>query len=78
MPSARISNSAPERIQINVNGEQCWTQAPTLEDLLASLDFSKIRVATAVNGDFIPAAARARYKLAAGDRIEIVSARQGG
>lgn len=78
MPSTGISNSAPERIQINVNGEQCWTQAPTLEELLALLDFSKIRVATAVNGDFIPAAARERCMLAAGDRVEIVSARQGG
>ena len=78
MPSTGISNSAPERIQINVNGEQCWTHAPTLEELLALLDFSKIRVATAVNGDFIPAAARARCILAVGDRVEIVSARQGG
>ena len=56
MRNTGTSSSASEQIQINVNGEECKTHARTLEALLASLDFSKIRVATAVNGEFVPAA----------------------
>jgi sulfur carrier protein len=78
LPSTGTSSSAPEQIQINVNGEECRTHARTLEALLTSLDFSKIRVATAVNGEFVPAAARASLMLSSGDSVEIVSARQGG
>ena len=36
------------------------------------------KVATALNGEFVPARARAATPLKEGDRIEIVAPRQGG
>ena len=78
MSRTGICSSAGEKIQINVNGEECSTQARTLEALLISLEFTKIRVATAINGEFVPASQRASIQLSTGDNIEIVSARQGG
>jgi sulfur carrier protein len=37
-----------------------------------------MKVATAVNGDFVSAASRAQRLLSPDDRIEIVAPRQGG
>jgi sulfur carrier protein len=65
-------------IKIRVNGEDATTAARTLEDLLVASGFGVLRVATAVNGYFVPAAERARTMLEAGDKIEIVAPRQGG
>jgi len=45
---------------------------------LEALDFSGAVVATALNGEFVPARQRAATKLTDGDRIEIVAPRQGG
>ncbi|MGE0629815.1 MAG: sulfur carrier protein ThiS [Hyphomicrobiaceae bacterium] len=61
-----------------VNGERMRTRASTLADLIAEAGYGDARLATAVNGDFVPARARATTKLADGDRIEIVAPRQGG
>lgn len=61
-----------------VNGKAVGQTAATLAALLTDLGFNGVRVATAVNGSFVPEAARATTPLNAGDRIEIVSARQGG
>lgn len=61
-----------------VNGEPAQTAAATLADLLAELGLVDARVATAVNGAFVAARDREATRLAAGDRVEIVSARQGG
>ena len=63
---------------IVVNGEAAMTAAETLSGLLAELGLADARVATAVNGAFVAARDRASVRLAAGDRIEIVSPRQGG
>ncbi len=63
---------------IIVNGAPSAVAAATLADLLSVLGFAGQRVATAVNGDFVPERARGETRLAAGDRVEIVSARQGG
>lgn len=63
---------------ILINGEPARTGAPTLETLLADLDLAGVRVATALNGRFVPAKERRGARLAPGDRIEIVSPRQGG
>ncbi|RUW18483.1 sulfur carrier protein ThiS, partial [Mesorhizobium sp. M1E.F.Ca.ET.041.01.1.1] len=35
-------------------------------------------LATALNGDVVPAAGRAEFRLSEGDRIEILSPMQGG
>jgi len=37
-----------------------------------------VKIATARNGDFVPARARAAVALAEGDAIEVLSPRQGG
>jgi sulfur carrier protein len=69
---------AGQRIEIAVNGETVETGAATLCELLAELGYEEGAVATARNGDFVPRSARAGTRLAAGDRLEIVSPRQGG
>ena len=75
-----MSGSGPSarRLQILLNGEPHETAAPTLAGLIEELGHAGRRVATAVNGDFVPERARATLVLAAGDAVEIVSPRQGG
>lgn len=63
---------------ITVNGEAVATSAVTLEALIAERGLEGARIATAHNGDFVPARARAATSIEAGDRIEIVSPRHGG
>jgi sulfur carrier protein len=63
---------------LQVNGGEVHTTAATLDALLLELGYGRQKVATAVNGDFVPEARRAATRLSAGDAIEIVSARQGG
>lgn len=63
---------------IVVNGAAAATKAVTLAELLAELGYGGRRVATAVNGDFVAERARGELQIAPGDRIEIVSPRQGG
>lgn len=65
-------------IILKVNGEARLTHAQTLADLIATENFGETRVATAVNGAFVPVRARGDRQLEAGDCIEILSARQGG
>ena len=61
-----------------VNGETCSTAAWTLADLVEELGYGERRIATAVNGQFVAACARAATAIAPGDSIEIVAPRQGG
>lgn len=63
---------------IVVNGTAAATKAVTLAELLAELGYGGRRVATAVNGDFVAERARGELQITPGDRIEIVSPRQGG
>ncbi len=65
-------------MQILLNGERHATEAADLSSLCASLGLADAKVATALNGDFVPADRRATTKLAEGDAIEIVAPRQGG
>lgn len=73
-----MSSGKEPRGRIVVNGEPSPVVAATLAELLAALGYAGRRVATAVNGDFVPERARSDTRLAAGDRVEIVSPRQGG
>lgn len=77
MPQAQATNAEAARTII-VNGEAVATSATTLAALIAELDLGEARVATARNGDFVPARVRGETRLEAGDRIEIVSPRHGG
>jgi sulfur carrier protein len=65
-------------IALTVNGAPRETFAETLAELVASEDLGQVRIATAVNGAFVAARVRSERRLQAGDRVEIVSARQGG
>ena len=65
-------------MRLVVNGESQELPAATLADALQSLDFAEAKVATALNGEFVPARAREATTLKDGDRIEIVAPRQGG
>jgi len=65
-------------MKLVVNGEAREVGAATLDEALRSLDFGEAKVATALNGEFVPARARASTALKEGDRIEILAPRQGG
>lgn len=65
-------------LKITLNGEPQETRAETLDELCASLGFGDMKVATALNGEFVPASRRPETHLSPNDRIEIVAPRQGG
>jgi sulfur carrier protein len=65
-------------LKIMVNGQPQETGAHNLAELCAALGYGDAKIATAVNGDFVPAASRAETALAREDRVEIVAPRQGG
>ncbi len=65
-------------MKLVINGELQDVPAVTLAEALQSLDLAEAKVATALNGDFVPARAREATTLKDGDRIEIVAPRQGG
>ncbi len=66
------------RMRLVVNGEPQEVPAVTLAEALQSLDLAEAKVATALNGEFVPARARAATLVKDGDRIEILAPRQGG
>jgi len=65
-------------MQLQLNGEAFEAQAATLLDLLQEAGFGEATVATAVNGDFVPAGLREGHALQDGDRIEVLAPMQGG
>jgi sulfur carrier protein len=65
-------------MKIAVNGEQREAQADNLAALLVELDYDPALIATAVNEAFVRAKDRESVSLSDGDRVEIVSPRQGG
>jgi sulfur carrier protein len=65
-------------VRLVVNGELQEVPAATLAEALQSLDLAEAKVATALNGEFVPARARAATPVKDGDRIEILAPRQGG
>jgi sulfur carrier protein len=69
---------AAERHELIVNGERHVVSADTVARALDELGFGAGKVATALNGDFVPAASRATTLIKDGDKLEIVSPRQGG
>ena len=65
-------------MKLVVNGEEQEIEAVTLATALAALELKDATVATALNGEFVPARAREATTLRDGDRIEILAPRQGG
>jgi len=65
-------------MKILVNGAWRETQRKELAGALEDLGYGGSVVSTAVNGEFVAAAQRARTALAEGDRIEVLAPMQGG
>jgi sulfur carrier protein len=65
-------------MRIEVNGEARELTATTLAQALIDLGWGDVKVATALNGEFVPASARATQTLREGDRIEVLAPMQGG
>ena len=65
-------------MKINVNGKPRMVSGRSLPELLEELGYAGAVVATAVNHEFVPAAARAGRVLEEGDRLEVVAPMQGG
>lgn len=66
-------------MRIIVNGAAREVSAAAdLTAALAELGFGESVVATAVNGEFVPVAARSTTQLAAGDQLEVLAPMQGG
>ncbi|WP_340107227.1 sulfur carrier protein ThiS [Pikeienuella sp. HZG-20] len=65
-------------MMIDVNGAPREIDAATLDIALEQLGWGGARVATALNGRFIPASARPDTPVAEGDRLEVLAAMQGG
>ncbi|WP_420410797.1 sulfur carrier protein ThiS [Roseibium sp.] len=65
-------------MNLTVNGEDQTVSAKTLDVLIAELGFEPEFLATALNSDFVPVEERADCVLKEGDKIEILSPRQGG
>jgi sulfur carrier protein len=65
-------------LNIQLNGEWREVRAADLAGALAELGFADAVIATAVNGEFVPAGSRAAAALTEGDRLEVLSPMQGG
>lgn len=65
-------------MKIEVNGEGREVDAATVEEALVALGWGDMRVATALNGEFVPATERAETPIRPGDQLEALTAMQGG
>jgi len=65
-------------MRILVNGAPHIVASDRLDTVLLELGYAERRIATALDGEFIPAARRGMQGLRENCRIEIVSPMQGG
>jgi sulfur carrier protein len=65
-------------MKILVNGAWHELRAAQLAAALEELGYANRTVSTAVNGEFVAAAARTMTPLVAGDRVEVLAPMQGG
>jgi sulfur carrier protein len=65
-------------MKLQLNGAPVDAQVATLADLLEAEGFGGAKVATAVNGTFVPATMRVSHSLKDGDSIEVLAPMQGG
>jgi sulfur carrier protein len=65
-------------VRLIVNGEKREIDATTLAGALRALEYGEAKVATALNGQFVPARSREATPVKDGDRIEVLAPRQGG
>ncbi|QRZ13018.1 sulfur carrier protein ThiS [Paracoccus methylovorus] len=65
-------------MKITLNGELRDLTGPTVQDTLNEIGLGAAKVATALNGAFLPAGSRANTTLTDGDTLEVVAPMQGG
>jgi sulfur carrier protein len=65
-------------MKLIVNGETLEAQASNLAALLTELGYEGAWIATAVNNEVVASGKREATPLADGDRIEVLTPRQGG
>ena len=65
-------------MKILVNGAWRETGAVDLAAALLELGYGEAVVATALNGEFVPAGSRPGARLTDGDRLEVLAPMQGG
>ena len=65
-------------MKITLNGAARELTGPSVQDVLSEIGLGTAKVATALNGDFLPAATRAATTLKDGDALEVVAPMQGG
>lgn len=65
-------------MRILVNGAWRETAASDLASVLEEIGFGGSIVATALNGEFVPATGRDAARIAEGDRLEVLAPMQGG
>ncbi len=65
-------------MNVSINGVGETIEEISLEELCKRYNDHPHFIATAVNGEFVAVKERGHYQLQDGDKIEIVSPRQGG
>ncbi|QDL93828.1 sulfur carrier protein ThiS (plasmid) [Paroceanicella profunda] len=65
-------------MKIFLNGEPREIRASRLDEALTELGYADARVATALDGAFVPAPARPDTRLAPGCALEVLAPMQGG
>ena len=65
-------------MKITLNGAARDLTGPTVQHVLAEIGLSEAKVATALNGAFLPAATRPTTTLKDVDALEVVAPMQGG
>ena len=65
-------------MKISINGIAKDVTSTNLAAVLHEAGYDDARVATAVNGNFVPVGQRESCSIEAGDQVEIVAPRQGG
>lgn len=65
-------------MKITLNGAPRAVIGPTVQDALHEIGLAEAKVATALNGAFLPAASRSAATLKDGDALEVVAPMQGG
>ena len=65
-------------MKISINGAAKDVTSINLAAVLQEAGYGDARVATAVNGNFVPVSQRELCPIEAGDQVEIVAPRQGG
>ena len=65
-------------MKITLIGAARELTGPSVQDVLSEIGLGTAKVATALNGNFLPAATRAATTLKDGDALEVVAPMQGG